>query len=74
MAALAVAISVLVAPFPALADDDGDLIIRFPGSPIAEVRKAQQALVEAWAYTSLQFFDPTFNGMGLSQWKQQLQQ
>ena len=46
------------------------LTIRFKASKDPAVRSAQEALVEAWGYTTTQFIDTNFNGVD---WQQQLQ-
>ena len=46
------------------------LTIKFKASRDPGVRRAQEALVEAWGYVTTQFLDPNFNGVD---WQKQLQ-
>lgn len=59
-------LSVIASPVQSNAEE---LTIKFPASPIPEVRKSQGSMVEAWAYASIEFFDPSLNGLGLDGWK-----
>jgi len=71
--AAAAAAALLLAASPAPPAAAEDLTIKFPASPDPAVRRAQQAMVQAWAYAAKDFFDPTYNGLGLGGWKEGIQ-